>query len=244
MRTASSTSSYGITDSTGPKISSWAIRIRLSTSAKTVGRTYQPGRGPSGGRAADDDAGALVLAERDVLLDPLLLALGDQRADLGGGVGGVADRHRAHRLGQRVDDPVVAAAAGEDAGLGDARLAVVHERGEPQARHRGVEVGVVEHDRGRLAAQLEADPLQLLAADRGDLAAGRGGAGEGDLVDAGVRHQVLAGLAAAGHDVDHAVRARRPPPAARPAGSRRAASRAPASRPPCSRRAAPAPAST
>jgi hypothetical protein len=48
IRTASSTSSYGITERTGPKISSCAIRMPLSTSAKTVGRTYQPEDSPSG----------------------------------------------------------------------------------------------------------------------------------------------------------------------------------------------------
>jgi hypothetical protein len=37
-----------MTDRTGPKISSCAIRIRLSTSAKIVGRTYQPWSRPSG----------------------------------------------------------------------------------------------------------------------------------------------------------------------------------------------------
>ena len=39
MRTASSSSSYGITTSTGPKISSCAIVIALSTSANSVGST-------------------------------------------------------------------------------------------------------------------------------------------------------------------------------------------------------------
>ena len=37
IRIASSTESYRITDSTGPKISSWAIFIELSTSPKIVG---------------------------------------------------------------------------------------------------------------------------------------------------------------------------------------------------------------
>ena len=85
-----------------------------------------------------------------------------------------------------------------------------------------VEVGVVEDDGGGLAAELEADPLELLAAHRGDLAAGGGRAGEGDLVDARVGDQVLADLAAAGDDVDDARRGRRPPAGARPSGSRRA----------------------
>jgi hypothetical protein len=39
IRIASASSSNGIRQATGPKISSCAIRIRLSTSAKTVGRT-------------------------------------------------------------------------------------------------------------------------------------------------------------------------------------------------------------
>ena len=48
MRTASSSVSYGITASTGPKISSCAMVIELSTSANTVGSTNQPLSRPSG----------------------------------------------------------------------------------------------------------------------------------------------------------------------------------------------------
>ena len=39
IRIASSSSSNGMTDSTGPKISSWAMVILLSTSVKSVGLT-------------------------------------------------------------------------------------------------------------------------------------------------------------------------------------------------------------
>ena len=39
IRTASASSSAGMTDSTGPKISSWAIVEWLSTLPKTVGST-------------------------------------------------------------------------------------------------------------------------------------------------------------------------------------------------------------
>ena len=42
MRTASSSSSKGITASTGPKISSWAIVESGSTSTNTVGSTKKP----------------------------------------------------------------------------------------------------------------------------------------------------------------------------------------------------------
>ena len=61
-----------------------------------------------------------------------------------------------------------------------------------------------------------------------DLAAGGGGAGERDLVDAGVGDEQLADLAAAGQDADHARRAGRARRRARPGAARRAASRGPA----------------
>ncbi|MCC2654969.1 MAG: hypothetical protein K0Q76_77 [Panacagrimonas sp.] len=51
MRTASSSSSYVMIDSTGPKISSCAIVLLGSTRPKTVGATNQPlseGTGASG----------------------------------------------------------------------------------------------------------------------------------------------------------------------------------------------------
>ena len=60
------------------------------------------------------------------------------------------------------------------------------------------DVGVVEDDRRRLAAEFEADPLELLAADPGDTAADRRRTGEGHLVDARVPHQGLTGVASAG----------------------------------------------
>ena len=95
-----------------------------------------------------------------------------------------------------VDHLVVALPGCEDAGLGDACLAVVHERRHLEAVHGGGQVGVVEDDGGRLAAELERHPLELLAADAGDAPAGSRRAGERDLVDVAVADQVLADLAA------------------------------------------------
>ena len=57
-----------------------------------------------------------------------------------------------------------------------------------------------------LPAELERHPRHPLAAQAHDPLAGGGRSGEGDLVDAGVGDEVLADLAAAGHDVDHAGR--------------------------------------
>ena len=69
-----------------------------------------------------------------------------------------------------------------------------------------VERRVVEDDVGGLAAELEGD-LLVGAGDRaGDRLADLGRAGEGDLVDVGVRHDRAAGVAGAGDDVDDARR--------------------------------------
>ena len=110
---------------------------------------------PGGATAADGDGGAFLLADLEVALDPLALALGDERPDLGGGVGGIADLHGADRGRERLVDLGLAAAGHEDAGLGEAGLAVVHDGAGEQHRDGLVEVGVVEHDGGRLAAELE-----------------------------------------------------------------------------------------
>ena len=58
----------------------------------------------------------------------------------------------------------------------------------------GGDVGVVEHDGGGLAAELQRHPLHLLAADAHDALARRGRPGEGDLVGARVGDEVLADL--------------------------------------------------
>jgi hypothetical protein len=86
--------------------------------------------------------------------------------------------------------------------MGDAGFAVVAERGEPETGRDRVQVGVVQDDGGGLAAQLQADALELLARDRSDSAPGRGRAGEGDLADAGVGDEILTGRPACGQNGD------------------------------------------
>ena len=80
-----------MSDSTGPKISSWAIVIELSTSANSVGSTNQPLSSPAGRPPPTTRRGALGLALGDVALDPVALALGDQRPALGLGIERIAD---------------------------------------------------------------------------------------------------------------------------------------------------------
>ena len=73
------------------------------------------------------------------------------------------------------------------------------------ALDRHVEVGVGQDDVGRLAAQLERDPLERAAGLGADLAPDGGRAGERDLVDVLVVDQRRAGLAVAGDHVEHAL---------------------------------------
>jgi hypothetical protein len=94
----------------------------------------------------------------------------------------------------------------QQARTGAADLALVEPDRIDQAFDGGVQVGVVEDDEGRLAAQFQ---RQLLAAAGGGLAddaADFGRAGEGQLVDARVVDDGFAHAAVAGDDVDHAGR--------------------------------------
>ena len=71
----------------------------------------------------------------------------------------------------------------------------------------GVQVGVGQHDVGRLAAQFQRDFFEVaLSGGRNDQAADLGGAGESDLVDARMGGQGRAGrFAQAGDDIDDAL---------------------------------------
>ena len=95
MRTASSSSSKRITDSTGPNTSSCAMRMRLSTSTKIGRLEEQPLRPPGHRRrlAAGDEPRALGLGDLDVRLDLLELRPRRDRRDLRGRVGRVAEAH-------------------------------------------------------------------------------------------------------------------------------------------------------
>ena len=89
----------------------------------------------------------------------------------------------------------------------DASLPLIVEDREGRAAHGGIERGVVEDDVGALAAEFELHALQISRRSLHDFAAGNGGAGEGNLVDAFVLGKVLAGgVSVARHDVDDAGR--------------------------------------
>ena len=79
------------------------------------------------GAAADGYLGALLLARLQHADDLVPLAFGHDRADGGGGIVGVAHRHRTHAGGERVDHLLIARLRRQDAGLRGAGLPVVHQ---------------------------------------------------------------------------------------------------------------------
>ena len=89
---------------------------------------------------------------------------------------------------------------------GAADVALVEEDAVDDALDGLVDRGVVEHDVGGLAAELEGDLLLAARGGAGDHLADLGRAGERDLVDVAVLDQRPAGLAGAGDDVDDAGR--------------------------------------
>src|SRR5690606_19959744 len=83
-----------------------------------------------------------------------------------------------------------------------ADLSLVEPDGIDDALDNAVEVGVLEHDEGRLPAQLERQLLARAGRGRADDAADLRRSGERALVDVGMRHEGSARVAVAGDDVD------------------------------------------
>jgi hypothetical protein len=76
-----------------------------------------------------------------------------------------------------------------------------------EGAHRGgpLNVNVGQHDQCRVAAQLQVDPLQMLAGQPRDGAARPGGSGEHDHPDVGIGDHCLAGARRARQDVQEAA---------------------------------------
>ncbi len=82
---------------------------------------------------------------------------------------------------------------------------MIEEDGAGCSGDGGVEIGIVENDVGRFAAELEGDFFQVAGAGLDDQLADFGRAGEGDFVHVGMRGECGAGgFAEAGNDVDYA----------------------------------------
>src|SRR5690606_8207120 len=152
------------------------------------------------------DAGALGGALFDEVLDARHLHRCDQGADVDGLVERVADAQRLHAAPELVDETGLDGLLDEQARAGAADLALVEPDGVDQALDGAVDVGVLEDDVGRLAAELEGEAFAGAGGRAADQLADLGGAGEGDLLDIGVGDDGGAGVAHAGDDIDDARR--------------------------------------
>jgi hypothetical protein len=117
------------------------------------------------------------------------------RAHLGCGVERIADAHRARACSERLDEPVLHARVREQARARAADLALVREDAPERGLDDLIQVRIGEDDERRLAAELEAEALQVRVGARvQQLARGRDRAGERDLVHVAVPRERLAGL--------------------------------------------------
>ena len=101
----------------------------------------------------------------------------------------VAEHDLARALGDPLDQLVVDVLVDDEPRAGHAGLPGGREHAGDDAVGGGLEVGVGEHDLGRLAAELERDAREVARRALGDVDAGLRRAGEGDLVDARVAHE-------------------------------------------------------
>ena len=136
---------------------------RCRRRSNSVGRTYQPRSRPSGISVPPTTRRAPSrLAGLDVVAHPVLLALRDQRArPAWRGRSGSPTTSDGHLGGECVDELVGAIGGHQDAGQRVADLAAVGQARRPDAGRDGGRVGVVEDDRRGLAAEFEADPLEV-----------------------------------------------------------------------------------
>ena len=183
----SSSSSKSRTHTTGPKISSRAMVISSVTPEKTVGCTKKPPK-PCGWTRSPPvrSVRAFGAALGDVVHDLRALGGGDQRTHLHGLVHGVAERDPLGAGDEAVEEGVADGAMDEDAGAVRADLAGGVEVAEHRAADGAVEIGVLEDDERRFAAELERHVLHPGRGGGVDPGAGRDRAGDGDLGDRGM----------------------------------------------------------
>ncbi len=142
----------------------------------------------------------------DVLADLGGGAIVDQRANVSALLQAVANPQLGHRRLEFLGKGVVNAVLHVDAVDAHTGLPGVAVLGLHGALHRLVQVGVIEDDKWRVAAQLQGHLLDPRRALLHQLGAHFGGAGEGNLADLGVGGQLVADVAGrAGHDAEHAL---------------------------------------
>ncbi len=158
-------------------------------------------------RSARHEFGAFFQSAADVVLDARALQRRDDRADLVALVERIADPHPADHLRRDPLHLVHARSRNEHPRVGEAGLSVVEETRLDRAGDGAREIGVVEDDGGRLAAQFERDALDRLRAQFADAPPRRRRSGERHHVDFGMRGQRLADhRAITRHEIEDARR--------------------------------------
>ena len=109
-------------------------------------------------------------------------------------------------LRYRGDEVVVDARTGDDPRGRGAVLPGVEVSGDGDGLHGRLQIRVVEDDDGRLATELEVDPLEIMRGALGDLHPGTDRAGDRDHGRRLVRHDRASRLTVAGDDVERAGR--------------------------------------
>ena len=181
--------------------------MSLRTSEKTVGRDEVPALAAAAAPPPVTRRAPSCRPRRMCSRTRLALGGRDERAHLRGGVERVAEDVRLRDRGRDrlgFGEPL---ARDHQPGEGDAGLAAVEHAARHARRDGQLEVGVVEHDAGRLAAELERGGHQVAPGDLADPAADALGPGERHEVDAGMAGERLAhDLPVAGDEVQDAGR--------------------------------------
>ena len=131
----------------------------------------------------------------------------DQRSRRDAGLGAGADLERLHALDELRGESVVDLVVHKETVRANAGLSCVAILGDDRAVGRGVEIGVVEHDERRIAAELERNLLDRRRHLLHQLPSDLGRAGERELAHRGIRAHFAADLARVSRDdVEHARR--------------------------------------
>src|SRR3954465_5743341 len=141
--------------------------------------------------AADRNGGAVLLRDLEIAADLGEMPLMDQRPDFGGGVERMPDLQRPYPGSKFFEEFSSDAFLDQQPAGGGATLAIERVDHKDNRIQRPVEIGVVEHDYGLLAAQFEMDALQSGCVLRHDRRARRALADKADRLDRGMLGQRL-----------------------------------------------------
>ncbi|NSX89162.1 helix-turn-helix transcriptional regulator [Agrobacterium tumefaciens] len=116
-----------------------------------------------------------------------------------------ANAHGVDAIRQLLRKGVINAGLHQNPVGADAGLATVAEFRNQRAFNGKIEIGIVEHDEGRIAAQFQRQALDAVGSAAHQKRTDAGGAGEGDLANRLIGHDFIADISRhAGDDVDDA----------------------------------------